>query len=164
MTKATHRNLKRVRVKLRCVTRRDLDVLIHQRRGMWLDMGERNRTKLDEHDRAFRRWVLPRLRNGTVVGWLAETDGGDIVAGAIVWLRPAVSQPGVQQLVQPFLLSMYTELEWRRRGLASRLVKEAVKWAKRNGYTEIRLHASSMARRLYLRQDFKRMWEMKREL
>lgn len=159
-----HQNRKGTRVKLRRVTRRDLDVLVHQRRGMWLGMGERNRTKLDDQDRAFRRWVQPRLRNGTVVGWVAETDVGDIVAGAIVWLRPAVSRPRVPQMVQPFLLSMYTELEWRRRGLASRLVKEAVKWAKRNGYSELILHASSMARRLYLRQDFKRTWEMKREL
>jgi GNAT superfamily N-acetyltransferase len=59
---------------------------------------------------------------------------------------------------------MYTEPEWRRRGLASRLVQEAVKWAKRDGYSEIRLHASSMGRRIYIRQGFKRTWEMKREL
>ena len=151
-------------MKVRRVTRRDLDVLVQQRRGMWLDMGERDRSKLDEQDRAFRRWVQPRLRNGTVVGWVAETDGGDIVAGAIVWLRPSVSRPRVRQLVQPFLLSMHTELDWRRRGLASRLVKEAVKWAKRNGFSEIRLHATSMGRRIYIREGFKRTWEMKREL
>lgn len=157
-------NRKGARVKLRRATRRDLDVLVRQRRGMWFDMGERNRIKLDEHDRTFRRWVRLRLKSRTVVGWVAETDGGDLVAGAIMWLRPAVSEPGVRHLVQPYLLSMYTEPKWRRLGLASRIVTEAMKWAKSKGYGEIRLHASSMGTRIYIRQGFKRTWEMKREL
>lgn len=151
-------------VRFRRAALRDLDVLVRQRRGMWLSMGERNRVNLDEHDRSFRRWIRIRLRSGTVVGWVAETKGREIVAGAIVWLRPSVPQPGVRGLVQPFLLSMYTEPGWRRLGLSSRIVGEAVKWAKRNGYAEVRLHASPMGRRLYLRQGFKRTWEMKLEL
>jgi len=151
-------------VKLRRATRHDLDVLVRQRRGMWFDMGERNRIKLDEQDRIFRRWVQLRLKSRTVVGWVAETDEGDAVAGAIVWLRPAASEPGVGHLVQPYLLSMYTEPKWRRLGLASRIVTEAMKWAKSNGYGENRLHATPVGRRIYIRQGFKRTWEMKREL
>ncbi len=161
MTGQSHYNLSIERVKFRRATLRDLDFLVRQRRGMWLGMGEKNRRKLDEQDRVFRRWVRTRLRTGTVVGWVAETDGGDLVAGGIVWLRPSVSRPGVRHLVQPFLLSMYTEPKWRGQGLGSRIVDEAVNWAKRNGYTEIRLHASSMGKRLYLRQGFKPTWEMK---
>jgi GNAT superfamily N-acetyltransferase len=157
-------NRKGARVKLRRATRRDIDVLVRQRRGMWFGMGERNRIKLKEHDRTFRHWVQLRLKDRTVVGWVAETDGGDAVAGAIVWLRPAPAEPGVRHLVQPYLLSMYTDPRWRRLGLASRIVTEAVKWAKSNGYGEIRLHASSMGRRIYIRHGFKRTWEMKREL
>jgi GNAT superfamily N-acetyltransferase len=158
------RNRRGAVVKLRRATSRDLDVLVRQRRSMWFDMGERNRTKLDQQDRAYRRWVQPRLKNGTVVGWVIETDGGDTVAGAILWLRPAVSQPGERHSVQPFLLSMYTEPEWRRKGLASRIIDEAIRWSRRIGYEEIRLHASFMGRRLYARRGFKRTWEMKREL
>lgn len=163
MPKARHK-ITGTRVRLRRATRRDVDVLVKQRRGMWFDMGKRNRSKLDEHDRTFRRWVKERLKNGEVVGWITETDEGARVAGAIVWLRPSVSEPGVRHLVQPYLLSMYTDHKWRRRGLASRIVTEAMKWAKNNGYTEIRLHASSMGKRLYVRRGFKLTWEMKRKL
>ena len=158
------RRLPKGRVKLRRASLRDLDVLVRQRRGMWADMGERSRTNLDEESRIFRGWMRSRLKTGSVVGWIAETNRGDIVAGGIVWLRPAVSRPGVKHLVQPFLLSMYTEPEWRGRGLASRIVDEAVNWSKKNGYAAIMLHASPMGRRLYLRQGFKRTWEMKLEL
>ena len=127
-------------------------------------MGEKNRAKLDEESRIFRSWLRSRLKTGRVVGWIAETGRGDIVAGGIVWLRPIVSRPGVQHLVQPFLLSMYTEPKWRGRGLASRIIDEAVKWAKKNGYEEIRLHASSMGRGVYIRRGFRRSWEMKLKL
>lgn len=163
MTQASHRNL-RIHVKLRRATVRDLDILVHQRWGMWLDMGERDPTKLDQHDRAFRRWVKPKLRRETVVGWLIEAEREGAVAGGIVWLRPSVGRPGAPHPVQPFLLSMYTEPEWRRRGLASLIVKEAVKWTKRNGYKGLWLHASSMGRSLYARHGFRRTWEMMLEL
>ncbi|MGO9646168.1 MAG: GNAT family N-acetyltransferase [Candidatus Bathyarchaeia archaeon] len=59
---------------------------------------------------------------------------------------------------------MYTEPRWRGLGLGSRIVGEAVKWANKNGHADFRLHASSMGRSLYLRQGFKRTWEMKLEL
>ena len=154
----------RTRVKLRHVSLRDLDLLVRQRRAMWTDMGEKNRAKLDEESRIFRSWLRSRLKTGRVVGWIAETGRGDIVAGGIVWLRPIVSRPGVQHLVQPFVLSMYTEPKWRGRGLASRIIDEAVKWAKKNGYEEIRLHASSMGRGVYIRRGFRRSWEMKLKL
>jgi len=156
--------LLRGRVKLRRASLRDLDVLVRQRRGMWVDMGERDRARLAEESRVFRRWVRSKLKTGRVVGWVAETNRRDIVAGGIVWLRPAVSRPGVQHLVQPFLLSMYTEPKWRGRGLASRIVDEAIKWAKKGGYAEIALHASLMGRGLYLRRGFSRTWEMKLKL
>jgi GNAT superfamily N-acetyltransferase len=163
MTKATRRNRGRY-LKLRRATTRDIDILVHQRRGMWFDMGERNPIKLGRHDRAFRRWVQPRLRRGTVVGWLIEAEREGIVAGAIVWLRPSIGRPGVPHLVQPFLLSMYTEPQWRRQGLASRIVEEAVKWTRKNDYRGLWLHASLMGRRLYVRRGFKRTWEMMLEL
>jgi GNAT superfamily N-acetyltransferase len=151
-------------VRFRRATVRDLKVLVKHRRGMWLKMGRRNRRKLNEHDQVFRQWVRTRLKKGEVVGWIAETGEGEGVASGIVWLRPSVSEPGVHHLVQPYLLSMYTEPEWRRRGLATRIVVEAMSWAKGNGYTEIRLHASSMGKRIYVRRGFKPTWEMKRKL
>lgn len=158
------RRLSKSRVKLRRASLRDIEVFVHQRRGMWADMGQKSRAKLDEESRVYRRWVRSRLKTGSVVGWVAETKRGDIVAGGIVWLRPTVSRPGVKHLVQPFLLSMYTEPEWRGQGLASRIVDEAVKWAKKSGYAAIMLHASPMGRGMYLRRGFRRMWEMKLEV
>jgi GNAT superfamily N-acetyltransferase len=156
--------LPRASVKLRRASLRELDVLVRQRRSMWEDIGERSRAKLVEESRIYRTWVRTKLKTGRVVGWVAETNRGDIVAGGIVWLRPTVSRPGAKHLAQPFLLSMYTEPNWRGQGLASKIVDEAVKWAKSSGYAEIRLHASTKGRGVYTRRGFRRTWEMKLKL
>jgi GNAT superfamily N-acetyltransferase len=79
-------------------------------------------------------------------------------------LRPTVPRPGFKHQTQPFVLSMYTEPEWRGRGLAPLLAAEAVNWARKNGYKEILLHASQMGKRVYLRQGFSRTWEMRLQL
>jgi GNAT superfamily N-acetyltransferase len=151
-------------VKFRRATVRDLDVLVRQRRGMWSDMGLGNEDQLDSQDRVYRGWARSRLRTGTLLGWVAETSEGVVVAGGTVWLRPAVPRPGIKQMVQPFLLSMYAEPEWRGRGLATRIVDEAIVWARKKGYGELLLHASQMSRGIYLHRGFKRTWEMRLEL
>ena len=117
-------------------------------------MGERSRVKLAEESRIYRGWVRSRLKTGSVVGWVAETNRGDIVAGGLCGCERPFRGRGRKHLVQPFLLSMYTEPEWRGRGLASRIVNEAVKWANKSGYAAIMLHASPMGRGVYLSARF----------
>jgi hypothetical protein len=43
-------------------------------------------------------------------------------------------------------------------------VKEAMKWAKRNGYSKMTLHASSAGRKVYTKLGWKRTWEMEASL
>jgi GNAT superfamily N-acetyltransferase len=151
-------------VKLRRATVKDLEVLVKQRRGMWRDMGGNTQDELDDSDRVFRTWARSQLKHGMLIGWLAQTGRKSIVAGGTIWLRPTVPRPGYKHQTQPFLLSMYTEPEWRGRGLASLIVTEAVKWSKKNEYKEILLHASHMGKGVYLHQGFSRTWEMKLRL
>ncbi len=76
-------------------------------------------------------------------------------------MQPVQPRPGYKRGVQPYLLSMYTEPDFRGRGVASRIVEAAVDWTRAQGYPSVRLHASDMGRRVYQRLGFKRAWEMK---
>ena len=67
-------------------------------------------------------------------------------------------------MVQPYLLSMYTEPDFRRRGVASMVVKEAINWCRKNKYERLMLHASEMGRKVYSQLGFKRTWEMRLDL
>jgi GNAT superfamily N-acetyltransferase len=127
-------------------------------------MGAKDENQLSGQDHIYRRWARSRLKTRTLLGWVAETTEGIVVAGETVWLRPTVPPPGTKHLVQPFLLFMYTEPEWRGRGLATKIVDMAIEWAKKNGYKEILLHASRMGKGVYIHRGFRRTWEMKFEL
>jgi GNAT superfamily N-acetyltransferase len=119
-------------LRIRRATFRDLDVLVHHRRRMFEDM-PRPYTP-DEHavhDREYRRWAKRLMARGEFVAWIAETKEGAPVAGGAVWLQERQPRPGQRASKVPYLLSMYTEPEFRGRGLATRIVKEAMRWAKR---------------------------------
>lgn len=127
-------------------------------------MGERDAQRLDAADRVYRRWARARLKTGTLVGWVAETPSRKIVAGGCLWLQPVQPRPGFPGGGQPYLLSLSTDPAHRGRGLARRIVQEAVRWAKKNGYPRMTLHASREGRRIYARLGFSRTWEMRLDL
>ena len=149
------------RVRIRRATLRDLDVLVRQRRGMWEDIADHTEAELDAADRVYRQWTRRRMKSGKLVGFLAETRDGRVVSGGCVWLQEIQPMPGRPDRVQPYLLSMYTEPEFRGRGLATRIVREAIRWSKARGYFRLSLHASDFGRAIYQRQGFKRSWEMR---
>lgn len=140
---------------------RDLELLVRHRRRMWAEMGvERG---LDEADRAYRAWARRRLRTGELVAWVVEERGEPAASGA-AWLMVVHPRPGLAGGPQPYLLSFFTEPGHRGKGHAARIVREAVRWARREGYPRLTLHASSMGRPVYARLGFERTWEMKLDL
>ena len=145
---------------VRRATPHDLDVLVRQRRGMWESMGVRDKPELNEADRVYRQWARKEFRNRSLLGWVAESNG-IIIGGGCLWLQPVQPRPGWNKGIQPYLLSMYTEPSFRAMGVASRIVEEAAKWAKKNGYPQLTLDASSRGRRVYSKFGFKRTWEMR---
>src|SRR5215472_6163031 len=149
--------------KLRRVTLRDLPILVAHRRAMWKSIGFRKKGKLDEADRTYKKWAGSRIRNRSLTGWIAE-DRGRIIGGGCVWLQPIQPMPGYNRMVQPYLLSMYTEPNSRGRGVASAIVDEAAAWSQKNKFPQLRLHAAEMGRGVYSRRGFKRTWEMRLRL
>ena len=147
------------RFAIRRVTIRDLYVLVQHRRKMWEEMGIRDMAALQKHDSSYRRWAKTRIRSGKLLGWAAEAKGR-VVGSACLWLQPTRSVPGVKGKSVPYLLSMYTEPSFRGRRIGAQILSKAVRWARRNGYSRVVLHASKMGRPLYLLYGFERTSEM----
>ena len=150
--------------RLRLATAKDLDVLVRHRRGMWVDIAHFTEEQLDDGDRAYRRWARPRLRSGNLVGFIVETPRGGAIASGCLWMMPRQPRPMVQSLTVPYLLSMFTEPEHRGKGYASRIVREAVRWARAHGYDAVTLHASEYGESIYRREGFTRTVEMRLRL
>ena len=64
----------------------------------------------------------------------------------------------------PYVMSMYTVPKYRGLGVATKIVKNAMSWTSRLGYSRLTLHASDDGRRVYKKLGFERSWEMRLEL
>jgi GNAT superfamily N-acetyltransferase len=104
------------------------------------------------------------------VGWLAAPPDLPemIVAGAGVLQRRVpphpYRDPGSVALAdgrQGIVLNVFTERNWRRRGLAKLLMEQVLAWAASSGLETLVLHASEDGRRLYERLGFLATNEMR---
>ncbi len=147
--------------KLRRATLSDLATLSDHRHRMFTEIGGRTRRELAAHVKGYRAWVAPRLKSGEIVVFLVEAGAHGAVARGGRWPRPAPPRPEAPHARVPYLFSMYTEPGFRGRGLASRIVREAIRRSRRQGYTRVVLHAAPLGRRVYRRLGFERSWEMR---
>jgi GNAT superfamily N-acetyltransferase len=165
LARVSHRKRpKGLRLSVRRARLKDLGVLVHQRRAMWTDLGVKDKAAHEKGDRDYERWARTRLRKHQFFGWIVEDQKGRVAGGGCVWLQMIQPRPHRVGTVQPYLLSMYTEPEFRGLGVASMVVNAAIEWCRRNQYERLMLHASEMGRGVYGRLGFKRTWEMRLDL
>src|SRR5215467_10975384 len=108
-------------IKLRPATGEDLDVILHHRRGMFRDMGKGTPEQLDAMVEAATPWLRGALADGSYRGWLAETEDGQVVAGAGVLISTWPPRPSDLNTRRALVVNVYTEPEFRRLGLARQL-------------------------------------------
>lgn len=147
--------------RIRRATLRDLDTLVEQRHNMWHDIRRFTTMQHRTADKAYRKWVTVMMPRRRFVGFLAETREGKVVAGGCIWVKEAHPSPWSVRLTTPYLHSMYTDPSYRGKGIATMIVKEAIKWSKEKGFTTLSLHASDMGKNVYTRLGFKQTREMR---
>ena len=107
------------------------------------------RTRLEQ-------WIDNRNYIGLLTTSVDEPE--TIVAGAGVQLQPILPRPldvsTIGEGRQGTIVNVFTEPQWRRRGIASRLVKEIIAWSKNEGLDRLLLHASDDGRSVYERLGF----------
>ena len=150
--------------KIRRATQRDVDVLVVQRRKMWQHIMKEEGGKLRRDDKAYQKWLVDTMSKRRFIGFVAVGDGGKVMGSGGIWLRGVHPRPWSAKSVEPYLLSMYTEPKFRGMGVATGIVKEAMKWCKEKGHPSIRLHASEMGRNVYSDLGWERTWEMRVKL
>jgi GNAT superfamily N-acetyltransferase len=146
--------------KIRRATPKDIELLARHRHMMFEEMSSPTEEELRVHDEAYRVWARDMMKRRLLHVYIVETRGGKPAASGGVWLREMQPSPGHPRGMVPYVLSVYTRPEFRRNGLASMIVEEAMEWAKRCGYYKIVLHASKTGRKVYSQLGWRRTWEM----
>jgi GNAT superfamily N-acetyltransferase len=107
------------------------------------------------------QYFVRAIPSAEYVGWLAvpADDPTSVVAGAGVQIRPILPRPdhrGKRLLLgdQGLVLNVFTEVPWRRRGVAEQLMRLVIAWAGERQLASLVLHASGEGRPLYEKLGF----------
>ena len=148
-------------IRIRAATLPDIPHVLHHRRSMFAEMGRGNaaeHTRMLETTQTYLQRAMPA---GRYVGWLAETAEGRVVAGAGVAISDWPGSPDDPTGKRALVLNVYTEPEFRRQGIARRLMVAVIAWCRDEGLRSLSLHASDFGRALYEELGFRQTNEMR---
>jgi GNAT superfamily N-acetyltransferase len=147
--------------RIRRGTADDIPVIVHHRLGMMSEMGVGNPTSHAIYTVEFTDFVSHAMASGSYHQWLAETESGQVVSGGAVYTIPWPGNPDDRLQKRAFIINVFTELAYRKRGIARTLVETMAAWCRAQGFHSVRLHASEMGRPLYESIGFKPTHEMR---
>jgi GNAT superfamily N-acetyltransferase len=94
-------------------------------------------------------WIQQELAAERYIGWLAEGPQ-QVVGGAGIHLRTLPPGPGCMRVGRwGHIVNVYTQPDFRRQGLARRLMLELLRWCADRSLDRITLTASDQGRSLY---------------
>lgn len=150
-------------MQVRALSEDDLELICRHREAMFRDAGAGDDV-LAPMTQHFRAWLRPRLRDRSYCGF-AVCDDGQPVAGIglilIDWpphpLHPRTDKRG-------YVLNVYVEPAYRRRGLAAELMRLAEAEFVARGAEFAVLHATEKGRGLYAELGWNATTEMAKRM
>jgi ribosomal protein S18 acetylase RimI-like enzyme len=128
----------------------DLKELINLRKQQLLDEGSKVEQDIDKK---LEEYFSQNIANNTFISWVA-TENNEIIATSGVCfyqLPPNYSNPSGKVA---YITNMYTKREFRRKGIASKLLEKIIDEIRSLNYKIIRLHASLDGKNLYYKYGF----------
>lgn len=153
--------------RIRRGTAQDADIISWHRARMFQDMGDVSGDTFEILRAKARTRLKQWIENDDYVGWLATPahEPEMIVAGAGVQLQRILPRPlnvsTIGEGQQGTIVNVFTEPQWRQRGIAGLLIKEIIIWSKNEQIDRLVLHASDEGRSIYERLGFVASNEMR---
>ena len=121
---------------------------------MFRDMGDGTLLELDRMAELTGPWLKQSLADRSYRGWLAADHAGRVIAGGGVLLSSWPASPNDPLLRRAMILNVYTEPEFRQRGLARLVLESILDWLRQQGFHSVSLHASDAAARFMRSSGF----------
>jgi GNAT superfamily N-acetyltransferase len=150
-------------ITLREATLSDIPEIARQRRRMCEDMNYTDDSALSTMATLTADYLKKAIPDGSFRSWLA-CDNGRVVAGGAVVISPWPSHAYDLDCRRATILNVYTEPEYRRRGIARQIMETIVAWCRQEGFARVSLHASEHGRPLYESLGFEDSNEMRLNL
>jgi GNAT superfamily N-acetyltransferase len=144
----------------RLATPADAPLIAAHRRAMFADMGAAAPRTLDAMTRSFEPWVARKITESKYIGWITEDEGLPVAGAGLLVLDwpPHPFDPAGEH--RGYLLNVFVEPDYRKRGLAHALVARCLAEAVRLNLRVVALHSSDAGRRIYEALGFRPTNEM----
>ncbi len=149
---------------IQSATPKDIELLVKHRLGMWEDIHPEPESVVPGTEERTREWIKEKLFSGKLIGFIAKTVEGQVAGSGCIWIREHPPLPFSPLLEVPYLMSLYTEKEFRRKGVARLIVEAAIAWCRERGYDRVNLDASEAGRSLYENLGFRPGYSMRLQL
>lgn len=141
----------------------DIPEILRQRRAMYESMDYQDAELLSAMASLSAGYLAKALADGSFRAWLAS-ENNLIVAGGAVIISPWPAHPYDLECRRATILNVYTDPEYRRRGIARALMQAMIDWCRSQGFAGVTLHASKDGRHLYESLGFVESNEMRLKL
>ena len=142
----------------------DLELLVKHRLGMWLDIYPDMEPEITASTEETRNWIRGKLLQNVLIPFIARMSGNEIAGSGCILIKEDQPRINFHSIDYPYLLSMFTERNFRRRGVATAVTTAAVEWSREHGYDRVILHASTQGRSVYEKLGFETTNEMRLKL
>jgi len=136
-------------------------IVLDHRRSMFRDMGQGTAEELDAMVVTASPWLARALADGSYRHWLAVDGAGRVMGGGGVLLCSWPANPKDLCTERAVIQNVYTEPEFRGRGVARQILVTILEWARQRGLRSVHLHASDEGRFLYEKMGFEATNEMR---
>jgi len=133
----------------------DIVLLLEWRRAMMRDITNCDEAQIAASLAAFTSWLEGMMAQpGRLAAFIGVVDD-EPCACAIVWVHEWYPGLGDTSTRRGYILNVYTEPAWRRRGFACLIVRQCVEWLGEQGIRIVSLHASAHGQSVYENQGFR---------
>jgi ribosomal protein S18 acetylase RimI-like enzyme len=144
----------------RAATVIDAALITQHRKAMFASMGSAEEPVLNEMSRNFEPWVARMLAEGKYFGWITNDAARPVASAGLLILDWAPHYLDPAGEFRGYLLNVFVEAEYRKRGLARNLIDICMADARRRGIRVVALHASATGKSLYEKMGFSTTNEM----
>src|SRR5262245_29520958 len=132
---------------IRPATIADIPHIVQHRELMFRDMGVA--AEFEEMAAAVELWLRHAIPSKTYLGWIAQSDAGEIAAGGGLLVIPWPPGPMTMDPRCGFIFNVYTQAAHRKQGLARRLMDAMHDYCRAEGIERVVLNASKFGKPLY---------------
>lgn len=141
------------------IRRADLDdvtTLVRFRSALFKEMGILKKDQEKSFEEACEQYFTQFIPQDKFISWIAEDNGNVVAVSGLVFFQKPPS-PGNTSGKEAYIMNMYTLTKWRKKGIASRLLQEIIRFLNQEQITSISLHATEVGRSVYEKNGFSLM-------